>query len=236
MNVMNTIRKLHKWLGLLIGVQLVLWAISGLVFAWLDHHEVQAEHSAHPPAPASLAAVPALIEPAAWLHEYAGRTIREIRLTSVLDRPVWRIEAADGVQLRDAVDGQPFTLDEPFVRRMASAFYKGDGQLAAVTHHATPTLETRKSGAVWRVDFNDAPQTALYFAADDGRLVAARNETWRLFDFFWMLHTMDYRGRDNFNHPVIIAFGTGALWLALSGVLLLLRSFRRRDFAFLGLK
>jgi len=87
---------------------------------------------------------------------------------------------------------------------------------------------------VWQVRFNDAKRTALYFAADDGHLVAARNSTWRVFDFFWMLHTMDYAGRDNFNNPLVITASTGALWLALSGLLLLMRTFRRQDLAFLG--
>ena len=30
---MQFLRKLHKWLGLIIGLQLVLWAVSGLMFA-----------------------------------------------------------------------------------------------------------------------------------------------------------------------------------------------------------
>jgi hypothetical protein len=41
-----------------------------------------------------------------------------------------------------------------------------------------------------------------------------------------MLHTMDYRGRDNFNNPLIVTIGMAALWLSISGALLLLRSFR----------
>jgi Na+-transporting NADH:ubiquinone oxidoreductase subunit F len=30
------LRKLHKWLGLVIGLQVVLWAVSGVIFAWLS--------------------------------------------------------------------------------------------------------------------------------------------------------------------------------------------------------
>lgn len=41
---------------------------------------------------------------------------------------------------------------------------------------------------------------------------------------------MDYRSRDNFNNPLVIAVGAATLWLALSGFLLLFRSFRREDF------
>lgn len=42
---MRFLRKLHKWLGLIVVLQLLLWTVSGTVFAWLDHHEVSAEHS-----------------------------------------------------------------------------------------------------------------------------------------------------------------------------------------------
>ncbi len=34
------LRKLHKWLGLIIGLQIVLWAASGVMFAWLDRDDV----------------------------------------------------------------------------------------------------------------------------------------------------------------------------------------------------
>ena len=230
---MNFLRKLHKWLGLAIGIQLVLWTVSGLMFAWLDHHEVMAEHSVHAPAAAVLGADAAMAEPAAWLDEYAGRDIYEIRLVAVLDRWVWRVDTADGVELRGG-DGRQFALDEPLVTRMAQAHYQGAGKLVSVVFQPQSGLESRDAGAVWQAKFNDSAQTTLYFAADDGRLAATRNSTWRLFDFFWMLHTMDYEGRDNFNNPLVIAAGMGALWLSLSGLLLLTRSFRRRDFEFLN--
>lgn len=228
---MNFLRKLHKWLGLLIGVQVVLWTVSGLMFAWLDHHEVMAEHSAHPPKPAVLGNERALVDPSAWLHEYAGREIYEIRLVSLLDGWLWRVQAADAVELRGA-DGRLFVLDEALVTRMAQEHYKGAGKLLSVIFQPESGLETRDAGAVWQAKFDDPDETTLYFAAEDGRLEATRNSTWRVFDFFWMLHTMDFKGRDNFNNPLVIAVGMGALWLSLSGLILLTRSFRRRDFEF----
>jgi len=230
---MNFLRKLHKWLGLLIGIQVVLWTVSGLIFAWLDHHEVMAEHSVHASEPSMLGAQPALAEPSVWLDEYAGREIYEIRLMSLLDQWLWRVETADRVELRDS-DGREVALDEALVSKMAQAHYQGDGKLISVAFQPESGLETRDAGAVWQARFDDERETTLYFAADDGRLEATRNSTWRLFDFFWMLHTMDFKGRDNFNNPLVIAAGMGALWLSLSGLLLLTRSFRRRDFEFLG--
>ena len=228
------VRKLHKWLSLIVGLQLLLWTVSGLVFAWLDHHDVSAEHSVRALDPTAVSARKTLAEPATWMDEYGREEILEIQLVSLLDRWVWRVEAVDRIELRGAEDGQQLKIDEPLARRLALNRYAGDGQLESVAFQATPSLETRDAGAVWRAQFDDAGRTALYFSADDGYLVAARNSSWRLFDFFWMLHTMDYAGRDDFNNPLVITFGTAALWLALSGFLLLFRSFRRRDFNLIG--
>lgn len=48
---------------------------------------------------------------------------------------------------------------------------------------------------------------------------------WRWFDALWMLHTMDYRGRYDFSNPLVILVSTGALWLGISGGLLLFQAF-----------
>lgn len=231
---MRFLRKLHKWLGLIVGLQVLLWTISGLVFAWLDHHEVSAEHSVQAVKAAMFTPSLALAEPESWSSAPAPDEILEIRLTSFLDDWVWRIETRSGVTLRSATSGELLRLTEDLVGELARRQYVGSGRLVSVAFHPESTIETRDSGATWAARFDDARGTTLYYSADDGRLVEARNDTWRLFDFFWMLHTMDYRGRDNFNNPLVITIGFAALWLALSGALLLLRSFRRQDFALLA--
>jgi uncharacterized iron-regulated membrane protein len=216
---MRFLRKLHKWLGL-------------IVFAWLDHHAVMGEHSVREAQPPVLTDSRSFVEPASWLGEVKPNEILEIRLAPVLDTWVWRVETMQGVMLRDAATGEIWRLTEASARRLAQQHYAGAGQLVSVAFHPNATIETRDSGATWEARFEDDRGTTLYFAADDGRLVQTRNDNWRLFDFFWMLHTMDYQGRDNFNNPLVITIGFAALWLTLSGFLLLFKSFRRQDFAF----
>ncbi len=226
---MRFLRKLHKWLGLIVVLQLLMWTLSGTLFAWLDHHEVSAEHSVREMEPAVLAPTVTLVE----LESWGAGDILEIRLASLLDGWVWRIETTQGVTLRNATTGEPLLLTEPMIRALATKQYAGSGKITSVLFHPTPTLETRDSASTWEARFDDEQATTFYFSADDGRLVETRNSTWRLFDFFWMLHTMDYRGRDNFNNPLVVTVGFAALWLAVSGLILLFKSFRRQDFAFL---
>jgi Na+-transporting NADH:ubiquinone oxidoreductase subunit F len=219
-------RKLHKWLGLVIGLQLVLWAASGVIFAWLDPDAVDAAGSVRTVEPAVLSSTMVKAEPSTWLGDYAPQDLYDIRAISLAERWVWRVELGDRVELRAVEDGARLTIDEDWLRRLALERYAGDGQLIAATLQKQPDIASRASGPVWQAQFDDPRRTTLYFAADDGHLVAARSATWRLYDFFWMLHTMDYAGRDNFNNPLIVTIGMAALWLSISGVLLLTRSFR----------
>jgi Na+-transporting NADH:ubiquinone oxidoreductase subunit F len=223
---MQFLRKLHKWLGLLIALQVILWAASGVMFAWLDRSKVSATDSVRAIEPAVLAPAVVKTEPSAWLGDYAQQDLYDIRAVSLADRWVWRVELQDRVDLRAVEDGAPVKLDEAWVRKLALDRYAGGGALVAATLQTQPDVEARAKGPVWRAQFDDEQRTALYFAADDGHFIAARNASWRLYDVFWMLHTMDYAGRDNFNNPLIITIGMAALWLSISGIVLLTRSFR----------
>jgi uncharacterized iron-regulated membrane protein len=223
---MQFLRKLHKWLGLLIGLQVILWAASGVAFAWLDRSSVSAAGSVRILEPAVLAAAAVKTEPTAWLDDYAKQDLYDVRAVSLADRWVWRVELRDRVELRAIEDGAPVKLNEAWVRQLALGQYAGSGALIAATLQTQPDIESRAKSPVWRAQFDDPQHTALYFAADDGHFIAARTSSWRLYDFFWMLHTMDYAGRDNFNNPLIVTIGMAALWLSISGIVLLTRSFR----------
>jgi Na+-transporting NADH:ubiquinone oxidoreductase subunit F len=220
------LRKLHKWLGLVIGLQVVLWAVSGVMFAWLDHDAIDAAGSVRTVEPAVLSSTIVKTDPATWLGDYPPQELYDVRAILLADRWVWRVELRDRVELRTVEDGARVNVDEPWLRSLALERYAGDGRLIAATLQTEPDIASRASGPVWQAQFDDPERTALYFAADDGRFIAARTATWRLYDFFWMLHTMDYIGRDNFNNPLIITIGMATLWLSISGIILIGRSFK----------
>lgn len=222
---MRTLRLLHKWLGLIVGLQLLLWTASGLVFAWLDHGAVAADDSVRELPLPVLPENAGLLEPAILLAGFDSGELPGVELLAVGDAWAYRMKLGDRVELRKAGDGVSFIIGDPLVRRLASDRYAGPGTLRAVIHHPRPTIEMREPGPAWEATFDDPQRTSLYFSGIDGRFLGARNDSWRLYDFFWMLHTMDYRGRDDFNNPLVILAATGALWLGISGALLLLQSF-----------
>ena len=83
---------------------------------------------------------------------------------------------------------------------------------------------------VWQVQFDDTFNTTLYLSENNGKVVTVRSTLWRIFDFFWMLHIMDYDERENFNNPLLISFSATSVLFCLSGILLLIQNIRLKRF------
>lgn len=58
----------------------------------------------------------------------------------------------------------------------------------------------------YAVNFEHPTAPTVYVASELGTVQKFRNKKWLLFDFLWMLHTMDYQGRDNFGNMLLRVF------------------------------
>lgn len=223
-------RKLHKWVGLIIALQFVLWLGSGLVMSLLDHDNVQGHtHRVH--AGETAAPWPTDALSPSQVLKLAGREVQTLATFHLDGRAVYRLVHQDDVWLLDAVSGAPVKVDAATVLAVARKDYTGEGRPGEPELQASADLEAREHpGAIWRVPFSDTDATTLYVSARDGRILERRNDTWRLFDVVWMLHIMDYTGRQNFNNPLVVTAAVGGVWMALSGIWLLFASFRLGEF------
>jgi uncharacterized iron-regulated membrane protein len=225
------LRRLHKWIGLLIGLQLVLWTLSGAAMSFLDHHQVQGGETAAP-------SDPPLPLASAWNAIRATGTAESISamtLRPLLGRHVYELATPAGVRLVDAETGRAVVIDQRFAAGIAAAAHPGGAPIRSVSKLSSLELAVREHALpIWRVDFRDDRNSSYYVSATTGKLLERRNDAWRWFDFVWMLHNMDYVNRTSFNHPYIVVAGLCAFWLALSGALLLFRTAWRPDLRALG--
>jgi hypothetical protein len=67
------------------------------------------------------------------------------------------------------------------------------------------------------VTFEQPMSTTVYVANELGIVTKYRNTKWRIFDFLWMLHTMDYQSRDNIGNWLLRAFSVFGLVTIASG-------------------
>lgn len=80
----------------------------------------------------------------------------------------------------------------------------------------------------WAVSYNYPGNPILYIAANEGTFQNIRYSNWRVFDFLWMLHTMDYQERDRFGNILLRSFSVFALITVVSGFVLYFISYRRK--------
>nr|NUR36813.1 hypothetical protein [Sphingomonas sp.] len=217
-------RKIHKWVGLVIGLQFVLWTISGAIMALLDMDKVGG-HSAAPSVHASHPWPAGMLDPAAF------GAVEKITLRRLVDRPVYEIVAGGTPKLIDAQTGKTVTIDSKSAESISRQAFHHEAPVRSVERLEKPNLEAREHpGSMWRVNFADEENSSAYVSATTGRALVSRGDTWRTWDFVWMLHNMDYVNRTSFNHPLIIFVAFATLWISFTGFYLLFKSFRRREF------
>ena len=233
----------HKWMGLLVGLQVLLWIAGGLVMSWFEIERVRGEHNI---SQVEMAPLPGdqTLWPVSQILAAAGRPAASVTLRRLDDRLVYDLaeprepganpREEPSHALFDAKTGQrlsPLPAETALV--LALADFAGTADAEAPQLLEAHNLEYRGPLPVWRVVLGDQEDTRLYVSPQTGRIVARRNAVWRLYDFFWMLHIMDYENRTNFNNPLLIFFSITAFLFALTGIVLIFYRFTRRDFAWL---
>ncbi|MFV2072043.1 MAG: hypothetical protein ACC742_05245 [Thermoanaerobaculales bacterium] len=135
--------------------------------------------------------------------------------------------------LADAITGRlrsPLTEDEAVA--LARADYLPEAPVGSVVliTDVGPGDEYRGGPLpAYRVSFDHPLGTRLYISVERGVVTARRNDRWRWFDLFWMLHVMDYVGRENFNTWWLqIAAALGVVMILSGFVLAALTSPRLR--------
>ena len=73
---------------------------------------------------------------------------------------------------------------------------------------------------LWRTFKADEPSLAVYVDPQSGDITAIRNNAWRVWDFLWMLHIMDYDDRADIGTWLLKLFSVLALLTALAGIVL----------------
>lgn len=225
------LRRIHKWVGLVIGLQFLVWAISGTAMALLPMEEV----AGGPMAERQPLSLPS--GNAAWprvQQALAGESVQAVTLRSLPQATLYQVTTGRGVRLFDASDGSAVAIGPVAAGTVAASAHPDRAPIRKVEALSALSLAVRDFELpIWRVDFRDDKNSSYYVSGSTGEILARRNDTWRWWDFFWMLHNMDYAERTSFNHPLIIMVGFAMAWLAVTGFWLLFRTMWRHDFAWM---
>ncbi|MCK0161612.1 hypothetical protein [Allomuricauda sp. F6463D] len=210
------IRKVHRYLGLFLGLQFILWTASGLYFSWTNLDEIHGDHFKNieyePKAFSGLVGLQELEVP---------KEISAINLKDIAGKPYYWINETHLVDARNGKLKKGISEEEALAmaeRQMAPHLKVKNIEIINETdkHHE---YRERKLPA-YVITYDSPENIKAYVSVADGSFQTVRHRNWRWFDFLWMTHTMDYEGRDNFNTTLLRAFSLLGLITVLSGFIL----------------
>jgi uncharacterized iron-regulated membrane protein len=222
------LREVHRWLGLFAGIQLLAWTVSGLYFTLIPIEEIRGDHLLVNELESPLASDFYLIsqsELTALHPELNEARLEDFQFLVTNNVPVYlvgetRFDAQTGDKLESISEGEALQI----VR--ARTGFKSE----SVTFIAAVETGSEYRGGdlpAWKIEIAEE-NAAIYVSASSGKIRAVRTTSWRLFDFLWSLHIMDYDERDDFNHPLLIFMATLGLITVFSGLFLFIVTQRIR--------
>ncbi|TPN85223.1 PepSY domain-containing protein [Aquimarina algicola] len=223
-------RKWHRYLGVILGIQFLLWTIGGLYFSWTNIDEIRGDHLKKQPP--TLSQTIDYISPKAFLHKHLKKddSLLTLEVTKILEQPIYRLHFLSNNKKRtlliDASNGnikRPLQKDEAI--KVATNKLNVDAKILKVEYLTSTGNHHEYRGRplpAYAISFDQPANTTVYVSADYGNVQTFRNNQWRIFDFLWMLHTMDYKERDDFNNTLLRAFSLFGIFTILSGFMLYL--------------
>jgi hypothetical protein len=231
-NINYNTRKIHRYLGVFIGIQFLLWTVGGIYFSWNNMDDVHGE---------------TLLNQEKVYFEHVDfsivqQGIDQLRTTKFIDsvhsldiiellgKPVARYryfeEGKLQVQLIDARNG---TLKDPLSGEECLLVVKNklltEIPILKATYYGMHTTDAHheyrnKPLPAYAFLLDHPTETTVYVATNLGEITSVRNNNWRRFDFLWMLHTMDYETRDHITNWLLRIFSILGILTIFSGFFL----------------
>ena len=214
------VRSFHKYLSLAISIQLLLWTISGIYFAFNKIELIRGEQY--------------LLE-----QEISDVSLDEMKNTfnaknlsilKRLDQWIIKVEDGAGVYYTD-LNGNKLTS---LTREQVKLAVKGQTSLTPVnvtriTSSSEGSEFRGRELPLFKVTTSSEDEINVYVDAVSGEVKAIRSDSWRWWDLLWSLHIMDYRERENIDNFLLKIFSILALISSLSGITLFFLELKKRN-------
>jgi hypothetical protein len=196
MKVKKFTRNLHRYLSIFVSIQLLLWTISGIYFAYNKIELVRGE-------------------------QYRLPKNVEYRIFDRLGTSIIETIEYGEKSYKTYPDGnliKPLTKEEA-LKITAQKTTLNPLEVSLVTE-LYPGAEYRGSLPVYKVKTDTKDDINVYVGYMTGDIGSIRSDSWRIWDLMWSLHIMDYRERDNINNILLRMLSILALVTSISGITL----------------
>ena len=207
------VRNTHKYLSFFISVQLLLWTISGIYFAFNKIENVRGEqYRVDVPRELDFQAVDFVIPDAI-----------DVSLKKRLEHTIVIASTASGMRYFDVNGNSVNHLTPEETMQIVDEQTTLEPLRVEQVNTAERGSEYRgRALPIYRVIANnsDGNEINVYVNIFSGDISAIRSTQWRIWDLMWGFHIMDWVERDNIDNLLLKVFSILALVSSITGILL----------------
>ena len=212
----NIVRNTHKYLSFFISVQLFLWTVSGIYFAFNKIELVRGEqYRLTESFPINFDEV-----------KFSRSDVQQVKAVNRLGEIIFVVSSSMGVEYLDAFGSPVNKLNKNEVFEIVSASSTlMPIDLEEITESSKGSEFRGRDLPLFKVtSLNDKDKKInLYLNVFSGEITAVRSIQWRIWDLMWGFHIMDWQTRDKINNIFLKIFSILALVSSISGIMLFFR-------------
>ena len=196
MKTKKFIRKSHRYLSIFVSIQLLLWTISGIYFAYNQIELVRGEQYRLP-------------------KDVEYRIFDRLGF-SVIETIKSGEKFYETYPERKTI--KPLTSEEAIqITREKTSLKPIE---AILIENVDAGSEYRGPLPAYKVKTETQDKINVYVGYMTGDINSIRSDSWRMWDLMWSLHIMDYKERDNINNVLLKVLSILALFTSISGITL----------------
>lgn len=210
------VRNIHKYLSFLISIQLLLWTVSGIYFAFNKIENVRGEqYREEPNFNVDFSKLNFQID--------GARNIR------VIDRMDQEVLVVDGIYGREYLNFEGKDVEQLKEEEAKALSAKQTSLIPEsvdlITENTIGSEYRGRALPIYRVkSVNEAGESInVYLNVYTGEVEAVRSNQWRIWDLMWGFHIMDWETREDIDNLLLKIFSILALISSITGVLLFFR-------------
>ena len=212
----NIVRNTHKYLSFFISLQLFLWTISGIYFAFNKIELVRGEQYR------LIESFPINFDEV----KFSRSDVQQVKAINRLGEFIFVVTRSKGTEYLDSF-GTPvnkLNKNEVFEIVSSSSTLKPIDLEEIIESSKGSEFRGRDLPLFKVTSINDKDKKInLYFNVFSGEITAVRSLQWRIWDLMWGFHIMDWQTRDKINNIFLKIFSILALVSSMSGILLFFR-------------
>ena len=212
----NIVRNTHKYLSFFISVQLFLWTVSGIYFAFNKIELVRGEqYRLTESFPINFNDV-----------NFSRSDVQQVKAINRLGEIIFVVSGSKGIEYLNALGTPVSKLSKSEVFEIVSSSSTLEPiDLEEITESSKGSEFRGRDLPLYKVtSLNDKDKKInLYLNVFSGEITAVRSLQWRIWDLMWGFHIMDWQTRDKINNIFLKIFSILALVSSISGIMLFFR-------------